>query len=47
MKAVPAHNPEIAQSLDDIADLLELERDDVINTRTLVKLRPLERTMRR
>ena len=25
MKAAPAHNPEIAQSLDDIADLLELE----------------------
>lgn len=33
MKAAPAHNPEIAQSLDDIADLLELEEANPFRVR--------------
>ena len=33
MKAVPSHNPEIAQSLDDIADLLELEEANPFRVR--------------
>ncbi len=42
MKAAPAHNPEIAQSLDDIADLLELEEANPFRVRAYQRAAAVE-----
>ncbi|MFO1289283.1 MAG: helix-hairpin-helix domain-containing protein [Nitrosomonas sp.] len=45
---MPKHNADIATIFEEIADLLEIQKQDVLNTRSLQQLRPLiSRTMQK